>query len=331
MDAPVKRPTLNGTLATIRPGGRSDVEALRTILAEDSVRRWWGEPATTEALTLDLSEDGVDQLLVIEADGQVVGGIQYGEQNEPDYRSASIDIFLATAAQRRGIGAEAIRLLGRFLMAERGHHRLTIDPARENVSAIACYAGVGFRPVGVMRDYERRSDGTRHDALLMDLVAGELEDSPSVLAIRRHRARTGVADKQAIDVVTAAFYAAFRSAAGVRVELSGLYELFLPQATIVKTCGSEPTICDLPGFVVPRENLLNDGTLLDFSEHEVSERTDVFGSIAQRFSVYTSTGRRNGVAFTAYGVKSLQFVHTQHGWRIAAIAWDDERDGLVLS
>jgi len=33
---------------------------------------------------------------------------------------------------------------------------------------------VGFRPVGVMRRYERGADGTFHDGLLMDLLAEEL-------------------------------------------------------------------------------------------------------------------------------------------------------------
>jgi len=33
---------------------------------------------------------------------------------------------------------------------------------------------VGFRPVGVMRRYERGGDGRFHDGLLMDLLRGEL-------------------------------------------------------------------------------------------------------------------------------------------------------------
>jgi aminoglycoside 6'-N-acetyltransferase len=33
---------------------------------------------------------------------------------------------------------------------------------------------VGFRPVGIMRQYERGTDGTFHDGLLMDLLRDEL-------------------------------------------------------------------------------------------------------------------------------------------------------------
>ena len=59
-------------------------------------------------------------------------------------------------------------------LADLGHHRLVIDPAADNAAAIRCYSKVGFRPVGVMRKYERGVDGTWHDGLLMDLLAHEL-------------------------------------------------------------------------------------------------------------------------------------------------------------
>ena len=91
-----------------------------------------------------------------------------------DYRSAGIDLFLTTDAQGRGLGPDAIRAVARYLFEERGHHRLTIDPAAANERAIHAYGKVGFRPVGIMRAYERGPDGSWHDNLLMDLLAGEL-------------------------------------------------------------------------------------------------------------------------------------------------------------
>jgi aminoglycoside 6'-N-acetyltransferase len=72
------------------------------------------------------------------------------------------------------VGTEAVRLVARFLFERRGHHRLTIDPSVENARAIASYRKVGFRPVGVMRQYELHPDGRRHDGLLMDLLRDEL-------------------------------------------------------------------------------------------------------------------------------------------------------------
>lgn len=75
-----------------------------------------------------------------------------------------------------------IRVLARYLIDERGHHRLTIDPAADNHAAIRAYEKVGFRSVGVMRRYERGPDGTWHDGLFMELLAHELidDDEPSL-------------------------------------------------------------------------------------------------------------------------------------------------------
>ena len=64
--------------------------------------------------------------------------------------------------------------LARYLIRVRGHHRVTIDPAADNERAIRAYGRVGFRPVGIMRAYERGPDGAWHDGLLMDLLADDL-------------------------------------------------------------------------------------------------------------------------------------------------------------
>jgi aminoglycoside 6'-N-acetyltransferase len=136
--------------------------------------RWWGEPESAECLADKLrgSPDGV--LLVVEFDGRLAGGIQYSEEPDPRYRHAGIDIFLGRDFQGRGVGPAAIGLLARFLFEQRGHHRITIDPAAANERAIRCYQKAGFRAVGVMRQYERGNDGQFHDGLLMELLRDDL-------------------------------------------------------------------------------------------------------------------------------------------------------------
>jgi aminoglycoside 6'-N-acetyltransferase len=56
----------------------------------------------------------------------------------------------------------------------RGHHRFTVDPAAANARAVHVYEKLGFRPVGVLREYERVAGGSWRDALLMELLASEL-------------------------------------------------------------------------------------------------------------------------------------------------------------
>ena len=167
-------PILVGRKVTLRPGRRSDAKKLRAILAEPSVSRWWAEPDPVEVIEEELRGDDSAVLLVVEIDGKVAGGIQYNEENDPMYRQAGIDIYLGGRFQGRGAGREAVALLAAFLFERRGHHRITIDPAAGNERAIRSYAAVGFRRVGVMREYERGADGRYHDGLLMDLLRHEL-------------------------------------------------------------------------------------------------------------------------------------------------------------
>ncbi len=164
-------PLLVGERVTLRPGRPEDVPILHAILSEPSVTHWWGEPDPEEDIAGDLQGKDGAFLLVIEVDHAVAGGIQYYEESDPMYRHAGIDIYLSSQQQRRGLGTEAVALLVRFLLNERHHHRLIIDPAAANSRAIRCYESVGFRPVGIMRQYERGLDGVFHDGLLMDLIA----------------------------------------------------------------------------------------------------------------------------------------------------------------
>jgi aminoglycoside 6'-N-acetyltransferase len=155
----------------LRSTAEADIEALLRIHRSDAVQARWGEPE--DGFPFD--EDGVVPFTVF-LDDIVQGYVQYGEETTPMYRHASIDIFLHASIHGRGVGREVIWLVADHLIRDRGHHRIVIDPAADNEAAIRCYAAVGFRPVGRMREYERSMEGAWHDGLLMDLLARELVD-----------------------------------------------------------------------------------------------------------------------------------------------------------
>jgi aminoglycoside 6'-N-acetyltransferase len=169
----VDRPVLHGDRVRLRPLERSDVPRVLEILREPEVARWWGEHDEGR-VRRDLLDDPETVPFAVETEGELIGVVMYSEEHDPDYRHAGIDITLTTARHGQGYGTETLRLLCRYLLDERGHHRLTIDPAAENERAIRAYEAVGFRRVGVMRNYERDMDGGWRDGLLMDLLAREL-------------------------------------------------------------------------------------------------------------------------------------------------------------
>jgi len=165
---------LRGERVALRRLVADDLDAVYGVLQEPEVAHWWGvfDAGRIRAELLDTPQT---TSFAIEVDGGFAGVVMYSEELDPDYRHAGIDIFLAGAYQDQGYGSEAIRVLALYLFGERGHHRLTIDPALANERAIRAYERVGFRPVGVMREYERGPDGTWNDGLLMDLLAREFE------------------------------------------------------------------------------------------------------------------------------------------------------------
>ena len=158
---------LRGARVTLRALEPDDVAPLNAIVASPGVREHWGTDPTI---------DDQDAFTIL-VDSEIAGWIGWYEEDEPDYRHGGLDIFVAPTHQGRGIGREALSLAARWLISERGHHRIIIDPAASNTRAIATYAALGFRPVGVMRRYERGPDGTWHDGLLMDLLADEFTPS----------------------------------------------------------------------------------------------------------------------------------------------------------
>jgi aminoglycoside 6'-N-acetyltransferase len=158
---------LVGNRVVLRPIVEADAPALREMRAAPEVEVWWG--VADERWPLD--DDPSTTPLAVENEGEVAGYIKFTEENDPDYRHAGIDLFLGPRHLGRGLGTDALRTLIRHLVEDRGHHRLTIDPAVDNEAAIRCYEKVGFCRVGVMHAYWRdHRTGDWRDALLMELV-----------------------------------------------------------------------------------------------------------------------------------------------------------------
>lgn len=162
---------LEGARVVLAPLGEADAPALRAMRLEPEVAAWWG-PLEDD---FPFGDDPDATRFTIRREGAVAGLIQFGEQLEPMYRHAWIDLFVDPALGRRGVGTHAIVTLVRHLTEDRGHHRITIDPATDNAAAIGCYEKAGFRRVGVMQAAERDPlSGRWRDALLMELVVWPL-------------------------------------------------------------------------------------------------------------------------------------------------------------
>ena len=167
---------LRGQRLVVRSMQEPDVARLAEIAAEPEIWQRWGEVSEADLRERLAGTDDVTAL-VVELDGEVVGPdpVPRGDRPRlPACRRRHVPRGDARAA--RATAARRCCWSPAHLFEQRGHHRLTIDPAADNEPAIRCYAAAGFRTVGVMRRYERGRDGSFHDGLLMELVR---PDQPS--------------------------------------------------------------------------------------------------------------------------------------------------------
>jgi aminoglycoside 6'-N-acetyltransferase len=177
VNADPRLPTLRGARVALRAPAPGELDTLAEEMAADpETSPWWSDDAAK--IRRWFADPDYNVLVAVE-DGRLAGVVGYEEELDPDYRSASVDIALLSCCVGRGLGPDALLLLIDWLITERGHHRVTIDPAVANERAIRAYSKVGFRPIGVAREYERGPDGTWHDNLLMDVLAGDLGLVPS--------------------------------------------------------------------------------------------------------------------------------------------------------
>jgi hypothetical protein len=69
----------------------------------------------------------------------------------------------------------------------------------------------------------------------------------------------------------------------------------------------------------------------DFYEVEIGRRIDLFGTIAHVWSAYEARTALGDAAPERRGINSIQlFRDPDLGWRIMAMLWDNERDGVAL-
>ncbi|MGV9270637.1 DUF4440 domain-containing protein [Kitasatospora sp. NPDC003701] len=129
--------------------------------------------------------------------------------------------------------------------------------------------------------------------------------------------------KAEIDMVTAEFFGSFDNRDGRTADVDRLRRLMIPGGVIVVT-GPKFTVYTVDEFIEPRRRLLTEGRLVEFSEWETSERTDIAGDIASRFGEYRKSGVLDGEPYEGGGTKTIQFVRSPEGWRIAAFSWYDQ-------
>lgn len=171
------KPTLSGTLVTLRPVRIEDAEGLAAVDAEalrltgshqapdlDGARRWYATRAE--------HDDRLDLSIIDVASGDWVGEVVLNEFDAANL-ACSFRILLGRSETfGRGLGTEAARLVLAHAFETVGLNRVSLEVYAFNPRARRAYERLGFVHEGTLRQ-ALLWDGAWVDAEVMSILASE--------------------------------------------------------------------------------------------------------------------------------------------------------------
>jgi len=169
---------LLGEKCYLSPVCMDDVEKYTEWLNDMEI----GQFVTLSDTVLDIDKEGVllrklmDEehiFAIVEKDtNKVIGNCGIHNVSQV-HRNASLGIFIGEKTfWNQGIGAEATNLLLDFAFNILNLHNIYLSVLSYNKRAIRCYEKIGFKKIGVQREFMFVS-GKYHDVYLYDMLASE--------------------------------------------------------------------------------------------------------------------------------------------------------------
>jgi hypothetical protein len=137
-------------------------------------------------------------------------------------------------------------------------------------------------------------------------------------------------DREALDLLTADLYAAISFRPGQEPNLEKLKSIFLLPGRLINNNAPAPVVWDVRDFSETYREQIASGAVQSFMEEEITDRTELFGNVAHRFSTYQARFRGEPAEAVVRGINSIQFLKTENVWRVASILWNDETEGRPL-
>jgi RimJ/RimL family protein N-acetyltransferase len=172
---------LCGSRVRLRPLERMDLPRYQELFSDPEINLFYGGLGVPENLAklqrrYDAGEyDTTDRflLLVIEAEGTIIGALVLRNTENLPSRSATFGILIGDPAYlNRGYSSEASTLLLDYAFAVLGYHKVNLDLFEYNASARAMYEKLGFVAEGRRRE-NHWSRGRFWDDILMGVTTEE--------------------------------------------------------------------------------------------------------------------------------------------------------------
>jgi hypothetical protein len=131
-------------------------------------------------------------------------------------------------------------------------------------------------------------------------------------------------NNRAIDYITEDFYESLSFMDGEMPDLDAVRDLFYEEGTLFNLSFGKPIIYSTSSFIGSIEDSIQDGQLTQFMQRELYSKTEIFGRVAQRTSVYEYSFAYHEIDNLPKGINYIQFIQVDDLWRITSMAWNDE-------
>lgn len=130
-------------------------------------------------------------------------------------------------------------------------------------------------------------------------------------------------DDPAIAELLERLYAVISFEEGEEPHWPGFEQIFSRHARITRLTAEGTDYLDPKSFLAMVRNLLEVGAYTSFFEFEVARRVELFGDIAQVWSVYETRRDKAALEALGRGVNSIQLIRERDAWRILGLLWDE--------
>ena len=133
-------------------------------------------------------------------------------------------------------------------------------------------------------------------------------------------------DLRLIDNLTSELYNAICFEVDGYPPVERLKELFIPTANMIRNDADSPEMMTVDNFIKSYTERIADGTIKSFYEGELKHITEIFGTVAHRFSAYeTKFDLENPEPFSI-GINSIQYIKIGNNWKISSIVWNNQTE-----
>ena len=106
--------------------------------------------------------------------------------------------------------------------------------------------------------------------------------------------------------------------------------LFFGDGVIINNSFQHPVGFTVESFVGSLGSDIAEGNMSQFIIHELKGKTEVFGKLAQRISVYEYNLGEETSGRLPRGVNFMQFIQVDGNWRITSVVWCDENEDNII-